>query len=89
MTVTELKRPPIYQLRGASKTYGDGPAAVEAVRSVDLQVEEGELVVVAGPSGSGKTTLLQLLGALDRPSAGEVLFEGRDLAKLEIGRAHV
>jgi putative ABC transport system ATP-binding protein len=85
MTVTELQRAPIYELRGASKTYGDGPAAVEAVRGVDLHVEEGELVVVAGPSGSGKTTLLQLLGALDRPSAGEVLFEGRDLAKLADG----
>jgi putative ABC transport system ATP-binding protein len=82
MTVTELTRPPIYELRGASKTYGDGPAAVHAVRDVDLHVDEGELVVVAGPSGSGKTTLLQLLGALDRPSAGEVAFEGRDVAKL-------
>jgi putative ABC transport system ATP-binding protein len=70
VTVTELKRPPIYELRRASKTYGDGPAAVHAVREVDLHVDEGELVVVAGPSGSGKTTLLQLLGALDRPNRG-------------------
>ncbi len=71
----------IYELRDVSKTYGNGEAAVRAVRGVDLEVTEGELVVVAGPSGSGKTTLLQLLGALDRPSGGEVLFEGRDLAK--------
>jgi putative ABC transport system ATP-binding protein len=71
----------IYELRGASKTYGNGHGKVEAVRDVDLRIDEGELVVVAGPSGSGKTTLLQLLGALDRPSSGEVLFEGRDLAK--------
>jgi putative ABC transport system ATP-binding protein len=69
---------PIYELRRASKTYGN----VRAVREVDLRVDNGELVVVAGPSGSGKTTLLQLLGALDRPSDGEVLFKGRDLAKL-------
>jgi putative ABC transport system ATP-binding protein len=82
MTVTELKQPHIYELQRASKTYGEGPAAVHAVREVDLRIDEGELVVVAGPSGSGKTTLLQLLGALDRPSAGEVWFEGRDLARL-------
>jgi len=81
MTLTELKRMPVYELRAASKSYGDGAAVVRAVREVDLRIEEGELVVVAGPSGSGKTTLLQLLGALDRPSGGEVLFEGRDLAK--------
>lgn len=71
----------IYELRGAAKTYGNGEGVVRAVRDVDLSIDEGELVVVAGPSGSGKTTLLQLLGALDRASAGEVLFEGRDLAK--------
>jgi putative ABC transport system ATP-binding protein len=81
MTVTPLKRRPIYELRSASKSYGDGEAAVHAVRDVDLVIDEGELVVVAGPSGSGKTTLLQLLGALDRPSGGEVLFQGRDLAR--------
>jgi putative ABC transport system ATP-binding protein len=81
MTVTALKRRPIYELRSASKSYGDGEAAVHAVRDVDLCIDEGELVVVAGPSGSGKTTLLQLLGALDRPSGGEVLFQGRDLAR--------
>jgi putative ABC transport system ATP-binding protein len=71
----------MYELRAASKTYG----TVQAVRDVDLRIGEGEFLVVAGPSGSGKTTLLQLLGALDRPSAGEVLFEGRDLAKLGDG----
>ncbi len=49
---------------------------------VSLTIEPGEFVALEGPSGSGKTTLLQLLGALDRPSDGEVLFEGRDLAKL-------
>ena len=49
---------------------------------MDLRIDPGEFLVVAGPSGSGKTTLLQLLGALDRPTEGEILFEGRDLARL-------
>ncbi|MGH2950302.1 MAG: ABC transporter ATP-binding protein [Solirubrobacteraceae bacterium] len=72
---------PLYDLRGVVKAYG----AVRAVDSVDLRVERGEMVVVAGPSGSGKTTLLQLLGALDRPTAGTIAFEGRDLAGLSDG----
>jgi putative ABC transport system ATP-binding protein len=53
------------------------------VQSLDLVVDSGSFVAVVGPSGSGKTTLLQLLGALDRPTEGEVLFEGRDLARLD------
>ena len=54
----------------------------QAVRDLDLEIDRGEFLVVVGPSGSGKTTLLQLLGALDRPTSGEVKFEGRDLARL-------
>jgi putative ABC transport system ATP-binding protein len=72
----------MYELRGVSKTYGNGPAPVHAVREVDLQVGEGELVAIVGPSGSGKTTLLQLLGALDHATSGDVMFEGRDLSTL-------
>jgi putative ABC transport system ATP-binding protein len=72
----------VYELRGASKVYGQGATAVAALQGVDLTVGEGEFVALVGPSGSGKTTLLQLLGGLDRPSSGEVLFEGRDMAKL-------
>ncbi|HEX3687012.1 MAG TPA: ABC transporter ATP-binding protein [Gaiellaceae bacterium] len=83
MTVTDLTRPPLYELRGATKTYGQGAAEVKALRDLSLTIESGEFVAVVGPSGSGKTTLLQLLGALDRPSSGQVLFEGRDLATLK------
>jgi putative ABC transport system ATP-binding protein len=72
----------LYELRGVSKSYGGGATSVTAVDGVDLCIARGEMVVVAGPSGSGKTTLLQLLGALDRASDGEVLFEGRDLARM-------
>jgi len=73
---------PIYELRGVAKSFRSGAAQVHAVRDVDLTIEEGEFVALAGPSGSGKTTLLQLLGALDRPTKGEVHFEGRDLGEL-------
>jgi putative ABC transport system ATP-binding protein len=75
----------VYELRNVSRAYTLGAAQVHAVRDVDLTLTAGESVAVVGPSGSGKTTLLQLLGALDRPSAGELLFEGRDIGRLRDG----
>jgi putative ABC transport system ATP-binding protein len=72
----------LYDLRGVTRSYGQGAARVDAVRDLDLTIDGGEFVAVAGPSGSGKTTLLQLLGGLDRPTSGTILFEGRDLAAL-------
>jgi putative ABC transport system ATP-binding protein len=74
-----------YELSGVGKSFLRGSVVINAVSDVDLTVEPGELVALEGPSGSGKTTLLQLLGALDRTSAGTVLFEGRDLARLPDG----
>jgi putative ABC transport system ATP-binding protein len=72
----------LYSLDGVAKFFQRGPTTVRALDGVDLEIEAGEFVTLEGPSGSGKTTLLQLLGALDRPSAGHVLFEGSDLATL-------
>jgi putative ABC transport system ATP-binding protein len=74
---------PIYDLRRVTRSYGSGTTTVDALHDIDLKIERGEFVAVIGPSGSGKTTLLQLLGALDRPTNGEVVFEGRDLATLK------
>jgi putative ABC transport system ATP-binding protein len=74
--------PPIFEASGLSKTYRLGAVIIEALRGVDLVVTKGEFVVVAGPSGCGKTTLFNLLGALDGPDSGSVLFEGGDLDRL-------
>ena len=73
---------PTYELREASRSYGDGPTRVVALDALDLTIKRGEFVAVFGPSGSGKTTLLQLLGALDRPSGGSIQFEGQPLEEL-------
>jgi putative ABC transport system ATP-binding protein len=75
----------LYDVQNAKRFFQRGPSVIEAVGGVDLQIQAGEFVALEGPSGSGKTTLLQLLGALDRPSSGSVVFEGRDLATLADG----
>ncbi|HVS84727.1 MAG TPA: ABC transporter ATP-binding protein [Gaiellaceae bacterium] len=73
----------LFELRGVAKRFRRGDVTVSAVDGLDLEIGAGELVAIVGPSGSGKTTLLQLLGALDRPSEGTILFEGRDLGVLK------
>jgi len=73
---------PLYRLEGVERYYRVGSAEVRAVDHVDLELYPGELVAIEGPSGSGKTTMLQLLGALDKPTRGSVVFDGRDLSKL-------
>lgn len=73
---------PIIQVRGVTRIYRQGKVEVPALRGVDLEVHGGELTVLAGASGSGKSTLLNVIGALDRPSAGRVIVAGRDISAL-------
>jgi putative ABC transport system ATP-binding protein len=73
---------PSYELKAASRSYGDGSPRIVALDALDLTIKRGEFVAVFGPSGSGKTTMLQLLGALDRPSGGSIRFEGHPLEQL-------
>ncbi len=68
-----------YRVRELTKSYGTGEAEVHALAGVDLDLYEGELVVLLGPSGSGKTTLLNNLGGLDVPSSGELWYRDLDL----------
>lgn len=71
-----------FRAEGITKVYETGETLVHALRGVDLSLYEGELAVLLGPSGSGKSTLLNILGGLDRPSAGRVFFRGEDLTTL-------
>jgi putative ABC transport system ATP-binding protein len=73
---------PEYELREVTKVYQQGRRVVQAVRGVSLGIAAGEFVSIMGPSGSGKSTLMHLLGALDTPTTGQVLFRGRDLQSL-------
>ena len=73
--------PPDILMRGTGleRTFVTGEVSVRALRGVDVSLRRGELVVLLGPSGSGKSTLLNILGGLDRPTAGELVFDGQDL----------
>jgi len=72
---------PLIETRNLTRIYGDGEE-IRALDGVDLTIEHGELVTVMGPSGSGKSTLLNMIGALDKPTEGQVLIDGEDLAKI-------
>jgi len=85
----------VFRTAGLTKDYRVGEVQVRALRGVDLELYAGELVVFLGPSGSGKSTLLNILGGLDTPTAGAVLYQERDLAqatdrdRTEYRRTHV
>ncbi|WP_329313254.1 ABC transporter ATP-binding protein [Streptomyces sp. NBC_01262] len=72
----------MYRLSGVTKQYSRGKDTVHALRGIDLVIEDGDQLVIQGPTGGGKSTLLQMLGGLDRPTAGSVELDGVDIAKL-------
>jgi putative ABC transport system ATP-binding protein len=82
MSAPTRMRTPVVSARGLLKEYGSGPARVQAVRGVDLDVAAGESVAIIGPSGCGKSTLLYLLGGLERPTAGSLRLADRPLERL-------
>lgn len=73
----------VISLRGISRTYGEGEAAVHALRPTDMDISDGHFIAVMGHSGSGKSTLLNILGMLDRPTTGTYLIEGEDVSLLD------
>jgi putative ABC transport system ATP-binding protein len=73
----------VLMLEGLRKTYKTGSQSVEALRGIDLSVDSGEFLAIVGPSGSGKTTLLNIVGCLDLPTAGKVVYEGKELHALK------
>ncbi len=73
----------VLEIRQVSKIYQMGEVQVHALRNVDLELIEGEFIVLLGPSGSGKSTLLNILGGLDVPTSGHVLFQGRNLTTID------
>jgi lipoprotein-releasing system ATP-binding protein len=74
-----VNAPPAVRTGELTKTYGGGETEVRALDGVSIEIADGEMVAIMGPSGSGKSTLLHLLGALDRPTSGRVLIDGRPL----------
>jgi putative ABC transport system ATP-binding protein len=76
----------MYELKNVTKRYTRGKDTVHALDGVDLTIPDGDRLVIQGPTGGGKSTLLQMLGGLDRPSSGEVVLDGTDLATLSEAR---
>ncbi len=73
---------PAFTTRGLTKVYGEGRSAVRALRGVDLEIPQGEMVVLLGPSGSGKSTLLNIIGGLDRGTEGTAHFRDQNLTDM-------
>jgi len=76
----------VIRMKQILKVYGSGPARVEALKDIDLEIKENEFVGLIGPSGSGKSTLMNIMGCLDAPSGGEYYFQGESVEKLHLNR---
>src|SRR5687768_18417965 len=73
----------VVSARNVVRRYGEGDTAVDALRGVSVDIAQGRLTAVMGPSGSGKSTLMHILAGLDKPTAGEVLVAGQDVARMD------
>ncbi len=73
----------ILRVENLCKTYGEGESRVDALKNVSFSLEKGEFAAVIGESGSGKSTLLNCIGALDAPTSGEILIDGRNLLSMK------
>jgi putative ABC transport system ATP-binding protein len=78
--------PSLIAIRGLRKTYQMGDESVHALAGVDLDFQSGEFVAILGPSGSGKSTLMHILGFMDTPTEGSIVFEGEEVARLDADR---
>ncbi len=87
--VDDTTRQSLYELSGVSKLFEAKGRQVVALEGVDLEIARGEFLAVQGPTGQGKSTLLALLGGLDKPTSGQILFEGRDIAPMHEGELSV
>jgi putative ABC transport system ATP-binding protein len=81
--MSEINPEPLIQLSGITKVYGEGQAALQALRGIDLSIAAGDFVAVMGPSGSGKSTAMNILGCLDMPSSGTYQFQGIHVEQLD------
>lgn len=84
--MTQQEKPLLLQVNNVSKRYHEGSIDTQVLSGVNLSITKGEQVAIVGSSGSGKSTLLHIMGTLDKPSSGEVMFDGEDLYRLSPSR---
>ncbi|MEN8905971.1 MAG: ABC transporter ATP-binding protein [Clostridiales bacterium] len=72
----------ILKTKNLTKIYGEGNSKVIAIKDINITVDQGEFIAIVGPSGSGKSTLLHLIGGVDNPTSGEIIFDGNDISNM-------